>query len=283
MLTSKLSKKLAASLIAFLFFCVLQIIAQNNKYDEPISEEHYEILEKRKQLIEQENSSSKNEWSGVYSLGDHHPTIFMWSENQGFLTWGSHHTFSPSRINFGKAEFSNNRLTIKPEVSEKHLNFQFIPSELIAVKWDKQHFLISADKLMNFAYAVHSGAESQIVSFFAKSKDYQESRKGLPNLPKEYEPILTMKAIRPKIVAVERKGDFYERKITLNLGRASKLVEGMIFYYGSSSGSMQIMITDLQENTSKAKLVGIAGTGKNLTPRVGLKFTSKIPAGAFDL
>jgi len=282
MFVSKSSKIFVSSIISLCLFSS-QFFAQNNKYDEPISEEHYKILEKRKELIQQEVSSDKNEWIGTYTQGDHHPTVFMWSANQGFLTWGSHHTFFPSRINFGKTEFLNNRLTTKPEIKKEHLNFQYIPTELTAIKWDEQHFLIPSDELINFAYAVHSGADSQIVEYLAKSEDYQKSRKGLPNLPKEYEPILTMKAIRPKVIAVEKKGDFYERKITFNLGHASKLIEGMIFYYGNSSGSMKIMIADLQENSSKAKLIGIAGTGKNLTPRVGLRFTSKIPIGAFDL
>lgn len=261
------------------------MLAQNNRNDEPISEEHYEILEKRKELIQQEAAADKNEWSGTYTQGDHHPTVFMWSANQGFLAWGSNHTFFPSRINFGKAEFLNNRLTVKPEINKEHLNFQFIPTELIAVKWDKQHFLIPANELINFAYAAHSGAESQIVEYFIKSEDYQESRKGLPNLPKEYEKFLTMKAIRPKIIAFKTKDDFYESEITLNLGRADKVIEGMIFYYENSLGGMRIMITDLQENSSKARLIGISSNenGKSLTPKVGLRFTSKIPAGAYDL
>ncbi len=269
-------------LVIFLLLFTLQLFAQNNRYDEPISEVHYEILKKRKELIEQEVSSDKNEWSGAYQLGDHHPTVFMWSGNQGFLTWGSNHTFSPSRINFGKAEFSNNRLIIKPEISKEHLNFQYTPRELVPVKWGEQHFLISANELINFAYAVHSSAESQIVEYFAKSEDYQKSRKGLPNLPKEYEKILMMKAIKPKITAIKNndKDNIWNTEITLNFGRADKLIKGMIFYSANSSGSMRIMITDLQENNSKAKIIGIGG--ENLKLKVGLKFTSKIPDGSYD-
>ncbi|MDQ3748743.1 MAG: hypothetical protein M3367_07000 [Acidobacteriota bacterium] len=283
MFVSKPSKITVSSLIFLLVFS-LQLFAQNNRHDEPISEEHYEILEKRKEFIQQEVSSDKNEWSGTYTQGDHHPTVFMWSADQGFLTWGSHHTFFPSRINFGKAEFLNNRLTIKPEISKEHLNFQYIPTELSAIKWDEQHFLIPSDKLINFAYAVHSGADSQIVQYFAKSEDYQKSRKGLPNLPKEFEKILTMKAIKPRITAVKNGDDrIFDAEITLNLGRADKLIEGMIFYHVKSSGSLSIVITDLQEESSKAKVIGIAQSVENeeIKPRVGLKFTSKVPDGYY--
>jgi len=282
-----LSKVLATALFILLFLCSLQLLAQNNnRFDEPITEEHYEFLKKKKELIEQEDASDNNEWSGTYSAGDHHPTLFMWSATQGFLTWGSHHTFFPSRINFGKAEFSNARLVIKPEISKEHLNFQYISTELVTVKWGEQHFLIPSDELINFAYAVHSGAQSQIVGYFVKSEDYQKSRQGLPNLPKEYEKFLTMKAIKPKITSIKDydENNFWSAEIILSLGRASNIVKGMIFYYINSSGSMQLMVTEVQEKSSKAKISGISGGKREeiIKPKVGMKFTSKIPADYID-
>ena len=281
----KPSKKLAASSVIFLFLCSLQLFAQrNNPHDEPISEEQYEILKKRKELIEQESSSDNNEWSGVYLQGDHHPTVFMWSAIHGFLAWGSNHTTFPARINFGKAEFSNNRLIVKPEISKDHLNFQYIPTELTPVKWGEKHFLIPSNRLTDFAYAVHSGAESQIVNYFAKSEDDQKSRKGLPNLPKEYEKILTMKAIKPKVIAVKKGKDLYsDTELTLNVGRKDNVVEGMIFYYSNSDKYLQIAITDLQEKSSKAQIIGIGGgVGEGFAPKIGMRFTSKIPDSNLD-
>jgi hypothetical protein len=205
----------------------------------------------------------------------------MWSVNQGFLAWGSNHTFFPSRINFGKAEFLNNRLIIKPEISKEHLNYQYMPTELAPVKWGEQHFLIPADELIDFAYAVHSEAESQIVWYFAKSEDYEKPRKGLPDLPEEFEKFMKMKAIKPTITAIKKDGDdFWKTEITLNLGRADKLIKGMIFYYAKPSGGLKITITDLQEKSSKARLTGIWGSGESeetIEPKVGMKFTSKAP------
>jgi hypothetical protein len=272
--------KTAVLSIVFLLLLTFQLSAQNNnRNDEPISEEHYEILKTRQALIGQDISSDKNEWSGVYRLGDHHPTVFMWSLNQGFLTWGSNHTFHPSRINFGKAEFSNNRLILKPEINKEHLNFQFVPTELVPVKWGEQHFLIPADELINFAYAVHSGAESQIVWYFAKSEDYQKSRAGLPDLPKELQKIMTMKAVRPMITAIKKDADdFWKTEISLNLGRADKLIKGMYFYYSKPSGGLRIRITDLQEKSSKAVMSATWTSGESnqtIKPKVGMKFTSK--------
>ena len=268
-------------LILLSLFLTASLFAQNNnRNDIPLSDEHYAILEKKRELIGQELSADKNEWSGVYQLGDHHPTVFMWSDSQGFLTWGSNHTFYPSRINFGKAEFLNNRLAIKPEISKDHLNYQAVPTELVPVKWGEQHFLIPAGELINFAYAVHSEAESQIVEYFVKSEDYQKTRNGLPNLPKEFEKIMTMKAIKPTITAIKTEGEeFWKTELTLNRGRADKIIEGMIFYYDRPSGGLSIMITDLQEKSSKARLSGgwNRGNGQNIEPKVGMKFNSKAP------
>lgn len=275
MFISNPSIKLAASLIIFLF-TVNSLAQNNNRNDVPISEEHYEILEKKRELIGQEISAGKNEWSGVYQQGDHHPTYFMWSVGQGFLTWGSNHTFYPSRINFGKAEFSNNRLLLGPEIGKEHLNYQEVAAEFVPVKWGEQHFLIPADELINFAYAVHSGSESQIVEYFAKSEDYEKARTGLPNLPKEFEKIMTMKALKPKIIAIKNNGDdFWKTELTLNLGRAGNLGKGMILYYSKPSGGFSIIITDLQEKSAKAKFVGI--WNEDIEPKVGMRFTSKAP------
>ena len=275
------------TILLFIIFSVgLRVDAQNNnKNDIPISDEHYEILEKRKSLIEQEVASNKDEWIGAYFNGDHHPTIFMWSHKEGFLTWGSNHTFHPSRINFGKVEFSNNRLIINPEIDNKHLNFQFIPTELAPVKWGEQHFLIPANELINFAYAVHSRSYSLIEVYFLKSADYQKSRNGLPNLPSEYSQFLKMKPIKPQVIAIKTNQDepFWNTEITLNLGKKHRVIEGMFFYYANSNGGISVIVTEVQETTSKAKGYGIY-SGNNDEPKLkkGLILTSIVPKNYMD-
>lgn len=268
-------RKLHFLLIIFLF--ALNLPAQNNnRNDIPISEEHFQILEKRRGLIGEEISAEKNEWIGIYQQGDHHPTYFMWSLTQGFLTWGSNHTFYPSRLNFGKAEFSNNRLIIAPEIAKDHLNYQQIATEFVPIKWGEQHFLIPADELKSFAYAVHSGAPSEIVGYFMKSDDYEKTRAGLPNLPAEYQKIMTMKAVRPKITAVKKDAEkFWNTELTLNLGRNANLGEGMILYYSKPAGGFSVVITEIQEKSAKAKFNG--GWGEDNDPKVGLRLTSKAP------
>ncbi len=264
----------------FIFIFALQFFAQNNnRFDEPISDEQYEFLLKKKALIEEEVSKGINEWSGTYSQGDHHPTIFMWAADQGFLIWGSNHTFFPSRINFGNAEFSNNRLLLSPKIAKDNLHFQSIPTELIPIKWGEQHFLIGSDELLNFAYAVHSNWEAHIVDYLAKSSDYEKPRTKLPNLPEEFEKILTMKAIKPKVTAIKKKDDdLFDAELTLDRGRADMLNKGMYLFYVNSSGSITIRITELNERSSKGNIVGFSETAnKGVKPKIGMNFTSKAP------
>lgn len=252
---------------------------QNNKHDIPISDEHYEILKTRKVQIENEVSTDKNEWAGTYLQGNHHPTVFMWSMTQGFLTWGSHHTFAPSGINFGGAEFANNRLIITPEIAKDHLNFQYVAAELVPVKWGEQHFLVPPDELLNFAYAVHSGSEGQIVWYFAKSDDFDKSRKGLPDLPPEYSKFVTMKQIEGTIVSIAKneKSTLFDIELTLDVGLKNRVIKGMYFYYSDSKQNcLQIRVIETNEKTSAARVVGIeVGPGANLEPKIGLKFKSK--------
>lgn len=269
-------------MVVLFFLFSLSLPAQdNNRHDEPISDEHYKILDTRASLIKLEAASGKNEWSGTYLNGDHHPTVFMWSGTHGFLTWGSHHTFAPSRINFGKAEFLNGRLLVKPEIARDHLNFQYVPAEMVAVKWGQQHFLIAPDRLLNFAYAVHSRAESQIGIYFVKSEDTQKDRSGLPDLPKEYLGILTMKAIQVRITSVKNyvPGESNsDAEITLDLGSNAKIVERMIFYFLNSRGGLRLEVVEVEERRSRARLAGAYLTqDEEVGPKIGMKFTSIIP------
>lgn len=255
---------------------------RGNPNDEPISEQLYKILENKKNLIEQEYPADKNEWTGQYLQGDHHPTVFMWSENQGFLAWGSHHTFYPSRINFGKAEFSNGRLTIKPEINKDNLHFQYIPNELVPIKWDETRFLVPPDELINFAYAAHSGAESQIIQYLSRGIYSGKSRKGIPNMPKEYEKILKMKSIKPKIIAIDEgeKDVFNDLVVTLNVGSEQNVIEGMIFYHADSENQLEIRVIEVEHNKSKAMVGSISGGSK---PKIGMKFTSKVQETYYNL
>lgn len=263
-------------------FCFAESNAQNRREDQPLSDELYKVLEEKDELVKQDLSASKDKaWVGVYYQGTHHPTEFAVTPNAGFLVTSSHHTFSPSWLNYGKVEFADNRLRIYPELEKENQYAHLMPTEFVYIRWDETHFMIPPDKLIDFAYAVHSDSEHQIMQFFARGMYSNASRKGLPDLPQEYRRILTMKAIKPIITAIKKsKKDYiWKDEITLNLGSADNVIKGMVFYNSSSNGEIKLLIIDLQKHTAKARIIGISNEAE---PKVGMKFISKKPEDIFE-
>lgn len=269
--------------------CLLLIahsIGQERRRDEPISDELYETVSKRSDSIRAEIVSlDDNEWAGVYADGDHHPTVFMWAPKNGYLVTSSLHTFSPSWVNFGKVKFDNNLLTIFPELQTDNKSAHIMPTGFVPVLWDQWHFLVPSDRLLEFAYAVHSKSESQIWNFFIKSSDTEKSRRGLPKLAAEYKKIMTMPAITARIVKVEKVDDsFWGEKITLNVGKNKGIVKGMQFYRQYKGFYMSVLIVEVTRTTAIANLslIGGADSDKEITIKKGWMFSSKMPKGFIE-
>lgn len=270
------------SLLTFVLFSLsgLQIDAQQSKYDEEISDELLKLGQEKLELIKDDLADGKTgEWAGIYhsNSGTTVSTILGWSENFGFFTsWFNCSRPWTERINYGSAEFSNNRLKINPTLAKDEKSSHIIADEYVAVKWDEQHFLIPPKELLNFVYAVHANSELQIEVFFLKTGDREKSRKGFPNVPQEFEKFLTMKTVKPKISAVKKfdKNDIWDDEIILDSGRADNIIEKMIFYNSDSSGDIRLIITDVRENTSKAMIIAAVNGSKI---KAGMRFTSKRP------
>ena len=274
-------------LICIILFGSFATFAQQRLHDEPISDELYEIVKQKTDIIYQGISGQNgNEWSGIYYLGDHHPTVFMWSPDNGFLVTSSLHTFSPSWLNYGKVSFMNNLLTIHPELTKDQKSAHIMATRFVPVKWDKQHFLIPPDEMLDFAYAVHSGSEWAIVNYFAKGDDRDKPRNGLPNLPPEYKKIMTMKAIKARVVDIGKERDLWSKNITIDAGTDKGVVKGMVMYHLEKSGSnMRIRVNEVSERTSAARVYGIGSSGdpdNDATLRVGWEFSSKLPKGLME-
>ncbi len=267
-----------------MIFCCAETDAQNRRDDQLLSEELYKLLDEKDKLLSQDLSAFKdNEWVGVYYQGDQHPTQFVVTPNAGFLVTSSNHTFSPSWINYGKVEFKDNLLKIYPELEEGNQYAHLMPTEFVYVKWDETHFSIPPDKLINFAYAVHSESKREIMQYFARGMYSDASRKGLPNLPEKYKNILTMKPIKTKIISVDNQKEFYSDRFTLNVGRRQNVIEGMTFYYAKSENFFALRVSVVNEKTSKATITTIGGSGDDdFSPKVGMKLISKATKDYFD-
>jgi hypothetical protein len=274
--------------IAFILIGALCLTANaQRRQDQEIPEELYKIAQQQAQKIRAATSDKdqENEWFGTYYDGEHHPTMFMWSPNDGFLVTSSLHTFSPSWLNYGKVSFEKGLLTIFPELPKGHTFAHIMPTEFRAIHWDKQHFLIPPSELMGFAYAVHSRSEFQVGQYFLKASDRDLSRNGMPELPAEYTKYLHMKPIRGRLVSVRNVEERWSPVFTLNAGRRQGIVEGMLLYHVSKSGvHYSIRIDRVSDTTATADVSSSASSNDSNDegPKVGWVFSSRMPVGFIE-
>ena len=258
--------------------------AQHEREDQQLPDELYALVDKRTNLIKQSIAKSSNEWPGTYLAGDHHPTVFMWTPVEGFLVTSSVHTFSPSWVNYGEVSMNRSMLTLRPVLTKDNNYAHEIDTEFRMVKWGDQHFLIPPGELKNFAYAVHSRAESEIVNYFRRGEDLNRTRRGLPDLPFEFTKYLKMKPIVALITAVRWQGGPAE-EVTLSVGRRDSVIEGMVFYFTPRNGAQfSIRVAKVSETNSTGQVSSRAttGSGAGIKIRPGLRLTSRIPKGFIE-
>lgn len=268
-----------ASLLIIATLTGLDTHAQERRRDQPISEDLYELVRNKADVIKREITESKDEWSGTYLAGDHHPTVLMFSTKSGFLVTSSLHTFSPSWVNYGNVKLTSGQLIIYPELTKENKSAHVMGTEFVPILWDRQHFLIPSNELRSFAYAVHSKAESQIVEYFAKSEDSDKPRRGLPKLPAEYTKYLKMQPIVTRITGVGPEKQHWP-SLTIGAGRRDGMIEGMTLYHISRSGvHLSVRVTKVSERTSQAEvsMIGSSGSDEEIRLQVGWRLTSQLP------
>ncbi|HJS52403.1 MAG TPA: hypothetical protein VJ781_10925 [Pyrinomonadaceae bacterium] len=251
--------------------------------DQPISDELYSVVEQRVNAIRSELSVlNAQDWTGVYLLGDHHPTVFSLSPNKGFVVTSSLHTFSPSWVNFGRVSYSNGRVTVYPELTKDEKSAHTMPTEFVVVRWGKYRFLVPPPELINFAYDVHSRSGNTFVDYFVKEPESEtdSDRKGLPDLPIEYLKYVHMKPIVAKVLSVKEIGDYSDGAVEIDAGRKKGVIKGMSFFLvGGKSNYVILRVTDISEDRAVCHVAGIGG-GRDLPGNFwvkGWQFTSRMP------
>lgn len=252
-------------------------IGQGRRQDQPLTDELYRLEETRTKLIQDSIAKTTNEWAGTYSAGDHHPTVFLWTSDQGFLVTSSLHTFSSSWINYGSVTLTDTLLTIRPELSKDNQYAHVMETEYRLVRWDKHHFLIPPEELKRFAYAVHTQSGWEIIHYFSKWQDRDKPRRGLPDLPAEYVGIMKMPPVKARITAVGP--DEGEQSVTINVGRNRRVIEGMAFYYLAKNGAgFSVRVTEVSETSSRASVGSIFSRGDaEVELKKGLRLSSRMP------
>lgn len=259
------------------------ILGQSRRVDAPISDELHQITVKYSDAIRTENESSpQNEWAGVYFQGDHHPTMFAWALKSGFLITSSLHTFEPSWVNYGKITFTDKLMTVEPTLSKSDASAHIMPTQFVPVRWDKWHYLVPPDSLLDFAYAVHSNSEFQLGNFFVRVADSELPRNGLPDLPADLHKFMKMSAIKVRIVKIQGDGEnHWNSTVTIDAGSDDLVIPGMEFYLqGQSKIVSKIRIDEVSRTSATASfsLIGSRGDSEiKFLPKVGWRFSSRVP------
>lgn len=262
---------------------IASIEAQHRKVDQPLPDKLYESYIQKRDSITKAIAKSTSEWAGTYLAGDHHPTVFQWTPEEGFLVASSLHTFEPSWINYGKVELGSSSLIVDPVLAKENSSAYLMPREFRLVKWGRQHFLIPPAQLRLFAYAVHSGSESEIVQLFARSEDSQYPRRGLPNIPSEFLRVMKMPAIKARLSSVGPEENV--PSVTIAAGSRHRVVEGMILYYRSRCGAQfSVRINEVAESRAEGEVWSTGSTDNSCDVRVrpGLILSSKMPQNFFE-
>ena len=183
-------------------------------------------------------------------------------------------------LNYGNVEWSNRKIKLHFEHSNKREGFQGIAPELIPVKWGERHYLIPSNEVVEFTNAVNAGFEpcSMFCSrFLLKRGDETKKVKGRPNVPKEDRVYLLKKPIRlgirsvgeSRIETAKSDPQFRYRitKVILNAGSAKGVRLGMEFHvYNPSNVSESAKVTKVEEQFSEAEIVQISLEGASPSP-----------------
>lgn len=279
-MTSRLSTIFSVSAFLFIILGMARFSnSQERRHDEPISDELYSIVVEKINDIQIDNVKTGDDFAGSYEAGDHHPPVFRWSRDKGFVVTASLHTFYPSWVNYGSVEVFDQFIKLTPTLTGENKSAHLIESELWKIRWDEQRFLVPRTDLLLFAYAAHSRSDWQIYGFFTKIDTISKRRRGLPTMPSEYGKILNMAPIVTTISALG-KGKGHSDPITIAAGKNRGIVKGMTFYHlRTPSYHLSFTVTDVSETSSQAIVSssGISGSGDEPGLRVGGKLTSRMP------
>lgn len=181
-------------------------------------------------------------WAGVYEYGDglgvnvevslapHAGFVFRWEGCLGLYDQ-----------NFGTVQEVEGTLQLKfTYLNQPGVGFQGLAESMVPLQWGGRHYLIPADELVSFANAINDGSEPRDEvhgSFLLKLGDEARKVQGAPPLPASVRPYLLEKPIQARVIRVSApaeapKGEamFRAATVTINVGSAEGVLEGMEFY-----------------------------------------------------
>jgi len=239
--------------------------------------------ESKKALINQELNTVKGlPWAGRYYYGDGlgvnvHLSL---APKSGFeFTW--YGCLGLYDLNYGSVVEKEGVLHLIFTHSNERKSFQGIAPELVPLVWGDRHYLIPADRFVDFANAVNAGFETHnSVSrrFLLREGDELKEVEGAPKLPSQYSGYLLEKPIKAEITSI--KGSLIEDSarittVLLNVGRSQRVKEGMEFHlYSPSTLYVSARVTKVEADSSEAKIGQDEGIEQCGRPSLGWKLST---------
>lgn len=261
----------ASSIPFFLAAAILGILVLNlscqlgwGKEEEKLSKKARTASEAKKDQINQELKSLKGHaWAGRYYEGDGEGVNvdLNLAPKSGFVfTWNG--CLGLYDLNYGDVVETDGKIRLVFKYPNVREGFQGIAPELIPINWGERHYLIPADRFVDFANDINAGVEprkSTWGSFLLRRGDELKAVSGKPTLPQEYSDYLLKDPIKAEISSIKGRRLEDSRRITtvvLNVGSAQGVKQGMEFYvYSPSTLFCSARITSVDSSSSEARIV----------------------------
>ncbi len=276
----------AAVFVLFIPLAIAQARSQSNEPNKKFSQPAQAASDARASLIRHELRTLKDhEWAGEYFYGDGlGVNVFLsLAPEHGFVfTW--HGCLGLYDLNYGKVIFENGAIKLDFTYPNKREGFEGIAPELFPVHWGKRHYLIPADRILDFTNAINAGTEPNSLfggrsdSFLLKKGDEKKRPEGLPTLPSEFLSYILRAPIAARISSVEHteiKGSRRTVKIRVDVGSGTGLKKGMEFFLQNPSNvSVSAVVTDVAQQSSTAVIEQDDVTDP--APSVGWELSTKL-------
>lgn len=228
-------------------------------------------LEAKKAVIDQElHALPAHPWAGRYYYGDGLGVNVALSlaPKSGFaFTWNG--CLGLYDLNYGDVVEVDGRITLVFKYPNDQKRFQGIAPELIPIAWGERHYLVPADEVVRFANAINAGFEpsgSKSRRFLLREGDELKEVQGKPSLPSSYSEYLLKQPIKAEISSIEKsrlEDDTRITTVTLNVGSAQGVKQGMEFYVYSPENIFEwAQITSVDSSHSEAEVVQRAADEK---------------------
>lgn len=227
-------------------------------------------VERRNELIWGELEKLKNHpWAGKYFMGRGLGTR-RWlrlAPEAGFTFTSGGCVRDFYYLDYGSVKWSKGKIRLHPATQPLGDESSFERFRVFyPVKWGDRRYLISEDEMIVFINQINQGDEpSENIPgnrFFLHEDDMKKKVFGSPGLPPQFREYLLKRPIHAAIIAIGKTeiskdegledSFFRDTEITLNVGSAQGVLEGMEFLGSGSNSHVSAVVTKVDMNSCTA-------------------------------